>query len=106
MIWNRHGKCSTALGTECLITEVLAVEMENRPGALARVLETLAEEHINVEYAYVAPGATSGKTLGIFHTSNPKRRREDPDRRDEYQRTRRFRSPAAAFTVGNGTYGR
>jgi hypothetical protein len=66
-------KALTALGTECEVTEVLSVEMDNRPGALARVLETLAEEHINIEYAYVAPGATTGKSLGIFHTSNPKR---------------------------------
>src|SRR4051812_13668467 len=43
----------TALGTESEVRDVLSVEIENRPGALARVLETLAGEHINVEYAYV-----------------------------------------------------
>ena len=66
-------KVLTALGTESEVCEVLAVEMENRPGALAKVLETLAAEHINVEYAYVAPGTVTGKSLGIFHTTNPKR---------------------------------
>ncbi|GAC1469137.1 MAG: ACT domain-containing protein [Isosphaeraceae bacterium] len=66
-------KVLTSLGTEYEVCEVLSVEMENRSGALARVLETLAAEHINVEYAYVASGAAQGKTLGIFHTSNPKR---------------------------------
>jgi hypothetical protein len=66
-------KALTALGTESEVRDVLAVEMENRPGALAKVLETLAEEHINIEYAYVAAGAGPGKSLGIFHTSNPKR---------------------------------
>lgn len=66
-------KVLTGLGTESEVREVLAVEMENRPGALARLLETLADEHINIEYAYVAPGAAPGKSLGIFHTSNPKR---------------------------------
>lgn len=66
-------KALTALGTECVVREVLAVELEDRPGALARVLETLAAEHINIEYAYVAPGAGPGKSLGVFHTSNPKR---------------------------------
>jgi hypothetical protein len=66
-------KVLTSLGTECEVRDVLAVEMENRPGALARVLETLAEEHINVEYAYVAAGAGQGRSLGLFHTSNPKR---------------------------------
>lgn len=63
----------TSIGTEYRITEVLEVPMENRTGALAKLLERLAEEHINVEYAYVSTGTTPGKSLGIFHTSNPKR---------------------------------
>ena len=46
------------------MTEVLAVRMENRTGALARVLERLAEEHINMEYAYVSTATSQGKTLG------------------------------------------
>ena len=63
----------TSLGTEFRVSEVLAVELENRTGALARVLEKLAEEHINIEYAYASTAPSPGKALGIFHTSNPKR---------------------------------
>ncbi len=63
----------TSLGTEYRIAEVLTVQLENRTGALARVLERLAEEHINVEYAYASTTQAPGKALGIFHTSNPKR---------------------------------
>jgi hypothetical protein len=63
----------TSLGTEYRISEVLAVQLENKTGALAKVLERLAEEHINVEYAYVSTTAPPGRSLGIFHTSNPKR---------------------------------
>ena len=66
-------KVMTSLGTEFAMADVLAVEMDNRPGALAKILERLAEEHINIEYAYSASSTTHGKTLGIFHTSNPKR---------------------------------
>jgi hypothetical protein len=66
-------KVLTALGTESENREVLAVEMDNRPGALAKILEKLAEEHINIEYAYAALGFSPGKSLGIFHMSNPKR---------------------------------
>ncbi len=63
----------TSLGTEFTTAEVLAVEMDNRPGALTRVLEALAEEHVNIEYAYVSGASAPGKSLGIFHTNNPKR---------------------------------
>jgi hypothetical protein len=63
----------TSLGAEFEVAEVLAVEMENRPGALTRILERLAEEHINIEYAYVSGASAPGRSLGIFHTSNPKR---------------------------------
>jgi hypothetical protein len=63
----------TSLGTEAKVTEVLAVPLENRSGSLARVLERLAEEHINVEYAYASTLSTDGKSMGIFHTSNTKR---------------------------------
>ncbi len=76
----------TSLGTEYRISEVLAVQMENRTGALAKVLERLAEEHINVEYAYVSTMAAPGKSLGIFHTSNPKRAGADPERAGELDR--------------------
>lgn len=63
----------TSLGTEFSTSEVLSVQMDNRPGTLARLLERLAEEHINIEYAYASSDASPGRTLGIFNTSNPKR---------------------------------
>ena len=67
-------KVLTSLGTEHSVSDVLAVEMDNKPGSIAKVLERLAEEHINVEYAYVSASAGgAGRSLGIFHTSNPKK---------------------------------
>jgi hypothetical protein len=63
----------TSLGTEFRIVEVLAVPLENRTGSLAKLLEKLAAEHINVEYAYASTMSAPGKALAIFHTSNPKR---------------------------------
>ncbi len=66
-------KVLTGLGTAFEVADVLAVDMEDRPGSLARVLERLAEEHINVEYAYVSAAAGPGRSLGIFCTSNPKK---------------------------------
>jgi hypothetical protein len=64
----------TSLGTEHTWAEVLAVEMDHKPGSLSRVLERLAESHLNVEYAYVSASSGPGtRSLGIFHTSNPKK---------------------------------
>jgi hypothetical protein len=66
-------KVLTSLGVEHEHRDVLSVTMDNHPGALARLLERLAEEHINIEYAYSATGIGVGKALAILHTSNPRR---------------------------------
>ena len=69
--WHGLGsQYSTSLGAEYTTAEVLAVEMENRPGALTRVLEELAAEHINVDYAYCSSGGRNGRVVGIFKVSN------------------------------------
>jgi hypothetical protein len=65
-------KVLNALGVEFSTDEVLAVPMDNQPGALARILERLAEEHINIEYAYASSSAP-GRAVGFFQTSNSKR---------------------------------
>jgi hypothetical protein len=59
-------------GTNTPFTEsdVLAVELKNQPGALAHVCETLAAEHISIEYAYCSSGGRNGKVFGIFKISN------------------------------------
>ena len=49
---------------------MLVVELRNQPGALAHVCETLAAEHINIDYAYCSAGGRNGKTVGIFKVSN------------------------------------
>ncbi len=51
-------------------SDVLAVELRNQPGALARVCELLGAEHINIEYAYVSSGGRNGRTYGIFKVSS------------------------------------
>jgi hypothetical protein len=58
------------LNTPATETDVLLVELRNQPGALAHVCETLAAEHINIEYAYCSSGGRNGKVFGIFKVSN------------------------------------
>jgi hypothetical protein len=50
--------------------EVVLVEMRNQPGALAQVFGQLAEEHINIDYAYCSAGGKNGRTIGIFKVNN------------------------------------
>jgi len=54
-------------------TDVISVEMRNQPGALAQVCERLAEEHVNIDYAYCSSGGRNGKTVGIFKVANPEK---------------------------------
>ena len=62
----------TSLGVEAECAEVMAVELDNKIGSLARLLQRMADEHINVEYAYTA-AVGPGKALGICQTDNPKK---------------------------------
>ncbi len=62
----RARKSLERLGFQVSSTEVVSVEMPNRPGALATLAEKLADAHINIDYAYVTSGAAGGKTTCIF----------------------------------------
>jgi hypothetical protein len=51
-------------------TEVIAVEVPDRPGGLADVLETLGRASINIEYLYAFVGQTSREALVIFRVED------------------------------------
>jgi hypothetical protein len=51
-------------------TEVLSLDLSNRPGALADVASLLGKNHININYAYVTSGAPGGRTTGIFKVAD------------------------------------
>jgi len=48
------------------ITQVIAVEVEDKPGGLAKILKLLADEDINVEYMYAFVERSSGNAVLIF----------------------------------------
>lgn len=54
-------------------TEVLCMELSNRPGALADVAQLLGENHININYAYCTSGAPGGKTTAVLKVADPKK---------------------------------
>jgi len=54
-------------------TEVLAMEVEDRPGGLARVLEACDSGGINVEYMYAFVEKSGRNAVVIFRVENPDR---------------------------------
>ncbi len=54
-------------------TTVLLATLPNRPGAMADVVERLANSHVVVNYAYCTTGAPGGKATGVFRVSDIKK---------------------------------
>lgn len=48
------------------VDEVVAVEIEDKPGSLARLLKPLRDAKVNVQYMYAFTGFASGKAVMIF----------------------------------------
>jgi len=63
----------TKLNLPTTETEVLRMELNNRPGALADVAGLLGTNHVNINYAYCTSGAPGGRTTGIFKVADPKK---------------------------------
>ena len=51
-------------------SEVLCVNLDNHAGALAKVAEQLAGNHINITYAYCTAGAKGGRTTGVLKVAD------------------------------------
>lgn len=51
-------------------TDVICLNLPNRPGALAEVTGELAKAHININYAYYTAGASGGRTTGILKVAD------------------------------------
>ena len=57
----------------CVVNEVTAVEVDNKPGGLARILNLLMDKGINVEYMYGFPEPHTGKAALIFRFDEPEK---------------------------------
>jgi len=53
--------------------DVLRVNLANKSGALATVVEKLSKNHINISYAYCTAGAKGGRTTGILKVADVKK---------------------------------
>jgi hypothetical protein len=72
----RAKKILSETGLNVIETDVLAVEMTDKPGTLAEIAKQLSKARINIEYAYVSVPPDKGTSLGIFWVSNLKKASE------------------------------
>jgi len=53
------------------VTEVVAIEVPDRPGGLTGVLELFESSEVNIEYMYAFTFGRSGRAILIFRFDNP-----------------------------------
>ncbi len=69
LIVDNNGKAKTALKEQGLTvgkTDVVAVEVDDRPGGLSLILDILSKEQINVEYMYAFVQHSGKNAVIIF----------------------------------------
>ena len=69
--WQRAVEVLEAHGFVVKVTEVLAVEVPDRPGGLADVLDALDGTGINIEYMYAFPYQQGEEAILIFRFGDP-----------------------------------
>jgi len=50
----------------CSTTDVLAIELEDKPGSLYRAIDIFAKNNLNIEYMYAFTEKRGGKAVMIF----------------------------------------
>ncbi len=69
--WESAQKVLTQAGFVVNVTEVLAVEVDDKPGGLLRVLDILGEYSINIEYMYAFTFHRGENAIMVFRFDDP-----------------------------------
>jgi hypothetical protein len=69
--WQKAARLLEENGFLAKVTEVLAVEVADRPGGMAEVLGALDGAGINIEYMYAFPYVRSAGAILIFRFADP-----------------------------------
>ncbi|HWB96418.1 MAG TPA: hypothetical protein VG672_06940 [Bryobacteraceae bacterium] len=69
--WQKARRLLEEAGSIVKITEVLAVEVPDRPGGLVEVLSLLEGTTVNIEYMYAFPFVRGEKAVLIFRFDHP-----------------------------------
>ena len=79
LIVNDRQRCLGVLKAHDLAaqeTEVLAVEIEDKPGGLHRIVEVLDREGVNIEYMYTFLEKSGDKAIAVFNSDGAARAAE------------------------------
>ena len=69
--WQRAKAVLESAGFVVKMTEVLAIEVPDRPGGLADVLRVIEQAQINVEYMYAFAEKRGDKAVLVFRFEDP-----------------------------------
>jgi hypothetical protein len=74
MIVDKPGVAHAALKAEhftCALADVLAVALDDAPGALLRLIEEFSKRNINIEYMYAFTDRHGAHSITIFRFEDP-----------------------------------
>jgi hypothetical protein len=69
--WQKAKELLETHGFVATTTEVVAIEVDDRPGGMARVLEVLSQHQINIEYLYAFTFKRGDKAVVVFRFDRP-----------------------------------
>ncbi len=69
--WERARQVLEQAGMVVKVTEVLAIEVEDKPGGLYKVLSAFEKAEINIEYTYAFTEQQKGMAVLIFRVEDP-----------------------------------
>jgi hypothetical protein len=68
--WERAKQVLEAAGLPVAVNEVLALEVDDRPGGLVELLEVFERAGINVEYMYAFAARLGNRAVLVFRVDN------------------------------------
>lgn len=69
--WEKAKAALEAMGGVVNVTDVVAIEVENKPGGLYRVLSVIEELGLNVEYMYAFTFGQENQAVLMFRFEDP-----------------------------------
>lgn len=69
--WQKAKAVLEETGCVVNVTEVVAIDVPDRPGGMAEILEVIERRQINIEYMYAFTSRRGEKAVIIFRFDNP-----------------------------------